>query len=186
MIRSRVRTGANHAARAQRRRNYVPIMRTDGTQPKTTQRTMTATADRFWETTPLSEMTQAQWEALCDGCAKCCLEKLEDVDTRRIVYTNVACRLLDRGTCRCTDYTNRSKVVPTCVTLTLAVLGDPYWLPATCAYRLLAEGQPLPDWHPLLTGDPSSVAKAGQGVGGWVISEEAAGPLVHHLIDWVE
>jgi uncharacterized cysteine cluster protein YcgN (CxxCxxCC family) len=161
-------------------------MRVDSEQAKATHRTMTATADRFWATTPLSEMTRAQWEALCDGCAKCCLEKLEDEETRRILYTNVACRLLDRGTGRCTDYTNRSTVVPTCVTLTLAVLADPYWLPATCAYRLLAEGRSLPDWHPLLTGDPASVAKAGQAVGGWVISEEAAGPLVHHLIDWVE
>jgi uncharacterized protein len=185
-MRSNVCTGAKPATRTRRRRNDIPIMTADSIQPETRQRTMPATADRFWETKPLAEMTRAQWEALCDGCAKCCLEKLEDEDTRRILYTNVACRLLDRATCRCTDYTNRSKVIPTCVTLTLTVLADPYWLPATCAYRLLAQGQPLPDWHPLLTGDPASVAEAGQAVGGWVISEEAAGPLVHHLIDWVE
>jgi len=140
----------------------------------------------FWEYKTLEELGTEEWEALCDGCGRCCLNKLQEEGTDRTFYTDVGCRLLDGDTCRCTDYTNRSKVVPTCVTLTLAVLGDPYWLPATCAYRLLAEGQPLPDWHPLLTGDPSSVAKAGQGVGGWVISEEAAGPLVHHLIDWVE
>lgn len=147
---------------------------------------MSASDDRFWETTPLSELTKAQWESLCDGCAKCCLEKLEDENTRRIVYTNVACRLLDHSSCRCTDYPNRSRVVPSCVTLTPAVLADPYWLPATCAYRLVAEGRPLPDWHPLLTGDPSSVVEAGHAVGSWVISEDAAGPLVHHLIDWVD
>ena len=142
--------------------------------------------DRFWETTPLTAMTPAQWESLCDGCAKCCLEKLEDEDTRRIVYTNVACKLLDQDSCRCCDYANRSRVVPSCVTLTPAELEDPYWLPSTCAYRVIAEGGLLPDWHPLISGNPDSVVEAGHSIGGRVISEEQAGPLVHHLIEWVD
>ena len=142
--------------------------------------------DRFWETTPLDAMTPEQWESLCDGCAKCCLEKLEDEDTRRIAYTNVACKLLDRESCRCIDYAQRSRVVSDCVTLTPALLKDPYWLPATCAYRLVAESRPLPDWHPLNSGDPASVGEAGQSVYGRVIGEDEAGPLVLHLVDWVD
>lgn len=142
--------------------------------------------DRFWETVPLSAMTPEQWEALCDGCGKCCLEKLEDEDTGRIHYTNVACKLLDRDSCRCGDYPNRARIVSNCITLTMAVLEKPRWLPSTCAYRLLAEKRPLPGWHPLLTGDPGSVEEAGQSVYGRVISEENAGPLILHLIDWVD
>jgi uncharacterized cysteine cluster protein YcgN (CxxCxxCC family) len=141
---------------------------------------------KFWETTPLPAMTPEQWESLCDGCAKCCLEKLEDIDTGRIHYTNVACRLLELDTCRCGNYANRSRVVPDCVTLTPAVLEKPAWLPSTCAYRLLAEKQPLPQWHPLITGDPGSVSDAGESIRGRVINEEDAGPLEHHLVDWIE
>ena len=142
--------------------------------------------DKFWETTPLSALTSEQWESLCDGCAKCCLEKLEDEDSRRIYYTNVVCRLLDLDSCRCKDYPNRSRVVPSCVTLTLAVLEEPYWLPSTCAYRLIAEKRPLPDWHPLISGDPATVLETGKSVYGRVISEDDAGPLVHHLVDWLD
>ena len=140
----------------------------------------------FWETTPLAAMDAWQWESLCDGCAKCCLEKLEDEDTGRIVYTNVACKLLDQGSCRCTGYAERSRIVPNCVTLTPAVLEDPYWLPSTCAYRLVAEHKPLPHWHPLISAEADSVRRAGHSICGKVISEEDAGPLVHHLIDWVD
>ena len=147
---------------------------------------MNKTVDRFWETTPLSAMSPRQWESLCDGCAKCCLEKLEDEDTRRIHYTNVSCKLLDQDTCRCGNYSQRSNLVPNCVTLTPAVLQDPYWLPSTCAYRLIAEGMPLADWHPLISQDPDSVRLAGHTIGGKVVSEEDAGPLLHHLIEWVE
>jgi uncharacterized cysteine cluster protein YcgN (CxxCxxCC family) len=147
---------------------------------------MSRSEERFWETTPLTAMSPRQWESLCDGCAKCCLEKLEDEDTRRIVYTNVACRLLDRDSCRCADYANRSRIVSNCITLSPAVLEEPYWLPSTCAYRLVAEGKPLPSWHPLVSGDPLSVAEAGHSVSGRVISEEHAGPLVQHLIEWVD
>jgi uncharacterized cysteine cluster protein YcgN (CxxCxxCC family) len=131
-------------------------------------------------------MDPEQWESLCDGCGKCCLEKLEDEDTRRIHYTNVACRLLDHATCRCKDYRHRTELVHNCVALTPAAVGDPYWLPATCAYRLVRERKPLPDWHPLISGEPDSVARAGHSVAGRVIAEEDAGPLIHHLIHWVE
>jgi uncharacterized protein len=147
-------------------------------------RAMDAQGDNFWETTPLAAMSPEQWESLCDGCAKCCLEKLEDEDTGRIHYTNVACGLLNLETCRCGDYANRSKVVPGCVTLTPSVLEKPGWLPSTCAYRLLAEKRPLPRWHPLITRDPGTVSNAGESVYGRVISEKDAGPLVHHLVDW--
>jgi uncharacterized cysteine cluster protein YcgN (CxxCxxCC family) len=142
--------------------------------------------DRFWETTPLSAMSPDQWESLCDGCAKCCLEKLEDEDTRKIYYTNVACRLLDGGSCRCMDYEHRARIVANCVQLTPATVEDPYWLPSTCGYRLVREGKTLPAWHPLVSGDPESVHRAGKSIRGRVIPEEAAGPLIHHLVDWVD
>ncbi len=140
----------------------------------------------FWETTALEEMTPAQWESLCDGCGRCCLEKLEDEDTREIYYTNVACRLLNLSNGRCKDYANRSRRVPSCITLSLKDLKDPYWLPSTCAYRLLAEGQPLPVWHPLVSGDPDSLRLAGRSILGRIISETQAGDLSQHLIDWVK
>ena len=142
--------------------------------------------DRFWETTPLTAMTPGQWESLCDGCAKCCLEKLEDEDTGHILYTNVACKLLNLDSCRCRHYANRTRIVPGCIILTPAVLEKPEWLPPTCAYRRLVEKRPLPDWHPLLTGDPGTVAEAGESVYGRVISENDAGPLAHHLVDWFD
>ncbi len=120
---------------------------------------------RFWEKVPLQRMTAAEWEALCDGCGKCCLNKLEDPDTGEVVLTRVACKLLDDETCRCTQYHIRHQIVPECITMTTASLREhAYWLPETCAYRLLAEGRPLPDWHPLITGDPDSVHRAGVSV----------------------
>ena len=140
----------------------------------------------FWEKIPLAAMDPEQWEALCDRCGKCCLEKLEDEETRRIVYTNVACRLLDPATGRCRHYAQRARLVHNCIQLSPAAIEDPYWLPATCAYRLVREGRPLPVWHPLISGDAGSVRRAGYSIAGRVIPEEAAGPLIHHLIDWVE
>ena len=140
----------------------------------------------FWKTKPLEKMTREEWEALCDGCAKCCLHRLEDADTREIYFTNVHCRLLDTQTGRCTNYPNRSKLVSDCVTITLAELDDPYWLPGTCAYRLLAEGKELPQWHPLISGDPDSVVQAGHGIAGRTICEDDADDLTHHLIDWIK
>jgi len=139
----------------------------------------------FWKSTPLAEMTPAQWESLCDGCAKCCLYKLEDEETREIYYTNVHCRLLDTRTGHCGDYLRRSERVPDCVTLTPQVLEDPYWLPETCAYRLLAEGRELPSWHPLVSNDPDSVARAGQRICDRTICEDEADDLQSHLITWV-
>lgn len=139
----------------------------------------------FWETTRLHDMTPEQWESLCDGCAKCCLEKFEEEETGRIVYSQVACTLLDLGTCRCRDYANRARQVSDCVTLTTAELARPQWLPETCAYRRLAEGKPLPSWHPLITGDAGSVEEASHSVRGRVI---APGPQIEplmHLIDWI-
>ncbi len=120
---------------------------------------------RFWEKVPLQRMTPAEWEALCDGCGKCCLNKLEDPDTGEVALTRVACKLLDDETCRCTRYDIRHQIVPECITMTPASLREhAYWLPETCAYRLLAEGRPLPGWHPLVTGDPDSVHRAGVSV----------------------
>jgi uncharacterized protein len=126
---------------------------------------------RFWDL-PLPKLTPPEWEALCDGCGKCCLNKLEFEDTGEVAFTRVACRLLDGDTCRCTNYPNRKTFVPECVVLTPKTLPKiAYWLPRTCAYRLLHEGKSLPDWHPLLTGDPNSVHDAGMSVQGWTIPE---------------
>jgi len=132
---------------------------------------MTASAP-YWKRIKLEDMSPSQWEALCDGCAKCCLIKLEDEDTGEIHYTDIACRLLDAGLCRCTDYANRSARVPDCVVLTPASLPSVApWLPATCAYRLIFEGKDLYDWHPLVSGDLSSVHGAGISVKGRTIPE---------------
>lgn len=139
----------------------------------------------FWQTTSLEHLSPEAWESLCDGCAKCCLQKLEDDETREIYYTNIVCDLLDLTTCRCSDYPHRSSRVPDCVTLKPEHLLDPYWLPPTCAYRLLAEGKDLPPWHPLVTGDPRSVEAAGHSVRGRVVPESEADDWEHHLIDWI-
>ena len=114
----------------------------------------------FWETKSLSEMTADEWESLCDGCGKCCLSKLIEEDTEEILYTSVACRLFDADRCSCRDYANRSELVPDCIRLTPENVPTITWLPQTCAYRLIAEGRPLYDWHPLLSGDPQSVHRA--------------------------
>lgn len=138
---------------------------------------------RFWEDRPLAALDRGQWEALCDGCGKCCIHKLEDEETGELFPTNVACRLLDRRSGRCSDYRHRHAYVPDCIRLTPAKLGELEWLPVTCAYRLRAEGKPLADWHYLNSGDPESVHAAGQSVRGWTISEQDAGDLEYHLID---
>jgi len=138
----------------------------------------------FWQVKELSEMTGDEWESLCDGCAKCCLNKLEDVDSGDIAYTDVACRLLDLDTCRCTNYAERQKYVPDCIALKPKSVGEIKWLPSTCAYRLLADGGDLPDWHPLVTGDANSVVEAGISVMGRVISEREAGDLEEHVVEW--
>ncbi len=126
---------------------------------------------RFWEL-PLTELDREEWEALCDGCGKCCLNKLQYDDNDELVFTCVSCKLLDPQTCRCTSYTNRHDYVPECVVLTPDKIAEiAWWLPATCAYKLRAEGKPLADWHPLVSGDPESVHRAGISMRGRVVSE---------------
>ena len=127
---------------------------------------------RYWETVPLKKMTSPEWEALCDGCGKCCLNKIEYEDTGEVEFTRVACRLLDGTSCRCSSYDNRHQFVPECVRLNPKTLSKvAYWLPKTCAYKLLHDGNPLPDWHPLITGDPESPHRAGMSVRGWTVPE---------------
>jgi uncharacterized cysteine cluster protein YcgN (CxxCxxCC family) len=137
--------------------------------------------DRFWER-QLDSLNRTEWEALCDGCGKCCLHKLEDEDTGDFYETNVACKLLDLTTARCGDYRNRRAFVPDCIRLTPARAAQLPWLPATCAYRLRAEGKPLPEWHYLICGDREAVHKAGASVVGKAISEQFAGPLEQHIV----
>lgn len=137
----------------------------------------------FWQRKSLDEMSRSEWEALCDGCGKCCLHKLEDVDSGDLYYTNVACRLLDLNSCRCSDYQNRHQRVADCLRLTPNNLGDCRWLPATCGYRLVAEGKDLPEWHPLISGDPATVHAAGVSARGRVVSEQTVDDLADHVID---
>jgi uncharacterized protein len=140
-------------------------------------------SEPFWKTKSLAEMSRDEWESLCDGCGRCCLNKLEDEDTGRYLYTKAACKLLDLKTCQCTDYPNRAKRVPDCVTLTPQIVGDLGWLPKTCAYRLLDEGHDLPWWHPLISGRAETVDEAGITVKGVAYSEEgiAVDDLIDHL-----
>ena len=143
---------------------------------------------RFWEVKSLEQMTRQEWESLCDGCARCCLVKLEDEDTGDIHYTDVVCNLLDQETCRCTRYEKRSQYVPECVVVSPDLLDQLHWMPSTCAYRLLHEGKPLPDWHPLITGSRDSVHLAGISVRGRVYRQDDVEEhdLEHHLVEWPE
>ncbi|QDH17158.1 YcgN family cysteine cluster protein [Swingsia samuiensis] len=146
---------------------------------------MTKSSERpFWHTTPLHKMSREQWESLCDGCGRCCLNKLRDDETEEVIYTSVSCRLLDTESCRCTDYLKRHRKVPDCVTLTPELLTDIDWLPPSCSYRLLRDGYDLPEWHPLRTGTSESVQKVGASAGGRCISERQAGPLEDYIVDW--
>ena len=129
------------------------------------------TGSSFWQHKRLQDMTDAEWESLCDGCGKCCLIKLEDEDTGRVHHTNVACHMLDPETGHCRDYPARRRHVPDCVSLRTVDILALRWLPSSCAYRRLARGQKLPEWHPLITGDPESVRRAGHSVAGRVVSE---------------
>jgi hypothetical protein len=144
--------------------------------------------ERFWETKSLAEMTAAEWESLCDGCARCCLHKLEDIDTGRVAYTGIRCRYLIESECRCSDYPNRSKLMPNCISLRQADVASLSWLPGTCAYRLLAAGESLPAWHPLVSGRAESVHEAGISIRGRTLSDEFVHPdgYDEHIIHWVE
>ena len=127
--------------------------------------------DQFWKRKSLSEMSHAEWESLCDGCALCCMHKLEDEETGEVFYTDVACKLLDLDTCRCSNYANRAKHVAECLTLSLDEPEAFHWLPTTCAYRLVVDGQELAPWHPLISGRPESVHEAGISMLGRAVSE---------------
>ena len=142
----------------------------------------------WWNDKPLAELDARQWEALCDGCARCCLHKLEDEDDGEVFYTRVRCRYLDEQTCRCSDYPNRSVLVENCIRLDASSVGSLDWLPATCAYRMRAQGLPLAAWHPLVSGDPDSVHRAGISIRGRCISDEFVHPdgYDEHIVHWVE
>jgi len=139
----------------------------------------------FWETKKLAEMTAEEWESLCDNCGKCCLHKLEDEDTGKIAFTRVACRLINLNTCRCTRYNERTKLVAECLDIRKLHVEKYNWLPSTCAYRLLNEGKELPSWHPLLTGSPASVKRAGVSISSYAIKESMAMDLEDHIIEWL-
>ncbi|KAB0679958.1 YcgN family cysteine cluster protein [Aureimonas leprariae] len=140
----------------------------------------------FWKTKTLDEMTPAEWESLCDGCGRCCLNKLEDADTGAIAWTSVACRLLDGEACRCRDYPNRQRTVPDCIPLNPDTVRELTWLPPNCGYRLVAEGRDLYWWHHLVSGDRDTVHEAGVSVRGRTVSEEGMDldDFERHLANW--
>ncbi len=142
-------------------------------------------ANNFWQTKKLEQMTDNEWESLCDHCARCCLLKLEDEDTAELFFTNVSCHLLDIEKCSCKDYTNRKFLVPECLRIQKMALSEYQWLPSSCAYRLIAEGKDLPGWHPLISGNPQSVQQAGVTVDGFAVSEDYIHPqqLEDHIIE---
>jgi uncharacterized protein len=141
-------------------------------------------AEPFWKRKSLAEMSRAEWESLCDGCGRCCLLKLEDMDTGDLHFTSVVCHLFDQQQCRCTRYAERTRLVPDCLVLSPDNLAQISFLPDTCAYRLLNEGRELPDWHPLVSGTPTSVHRAGISVRNKVISEEYVHP--DDLVSYIE
>jgi uncharacterized cysteine cluster protein YcgN (CxxCxxCC family) len=142
----------------------------------------------FWESKTLDEMTDAEWESLCDGCGQCCLHKLLNEETSDVFYTRVSCALLDTQTARCTDYRQRLRRVKDCLDVRHMQPSELAWMPKTCAYRLLQEHQPLPPWHPLITGNPESTRAAGISVTGWAVSEETVNldNLEAEIIEWVD
>ncbi|BBL70820.1 YcgN family cysteine cluster protein [Methylogaea oryzae] len=139
----------------------------------------------FWRTKSLAEMTETEWESLCDGCGKCCLHKIEDEDTEEILFTDVACRLLDIGRCRCSRYAERAVLIPECLDLRHG-FDQWQWLPVTCAYRLLAQGGELPSWHPLVCGNAELVHVVGASVRDFAVPESEAVLLEDHVIEWLE
>lgn len=139
----------------------------------------------FWKNKKLTELTTEEWESLCDGCGKCCLHKLEDEDTGKIFFTNVACKLINLNTCRCTRYNERTQLIAVCLDLKQYDFAQYNWLPATCAYRLLNEGKELPVWHPLLSGSTASVKRAGISINSYAIKESATMNLEDHIIEWL-
>ena len=146
-----------------------------------------ADAAPFWRVKTLEEMTEPEWESLCDGCGRCCLVKLEDEDSAKIHYTSLACKLLDAGLCNCSDYKNRASIVTDCIKLTPASVRSLTWLPPTCGYRLVREGRDLMWWHPLVSGSRETVHQAGVSVRGRVVASEEDVPeedWVDHMVTW--
>ncbi|MGD8341883.1 MAG: YcgN family cysteine cluster protein [Gammaproteobacteria bacterium] len=145
------------------------------------------TTKPFWQTRSLAELSEKEWESLCDGCGRCCLRKLEDADSGSIAYTDVSCRLFDSESCRCRDYQHRTELVADCVKLRPGDREQLKWMPSTCAYRLLDAGKPLPDWHPLVSGTQQSVRDAGIAVARRCVSEEFVheDEIEFRIIDWV-
>lgn len=143
-----------------------------------------AMKESAWRGKSLAELSEAEWEDLCDCCGKCCLHKIEDEDTEEILFTAVACRLLDIQRCRCTDYANRRQHVPECLQVR-EILDHPEWLPQTCAYRLLSAGEELPDWHPLVADRPDEVHRAGISVRSYAVSEGQVDRIEDHVIEWL-
>lgn len=142
--------------------------------------------NKFWEYKTLSKMSDQEWESLCDGCGKCCLNKLIDDETEELHFTNVACHLLHTKSCQCKKYDQRFKLVNDCVKVSLDDIQQFHWLPGSCAYRRLAEGKPIPEWHPLITGSKSAMHKGGFSVRGKIISEKTIDPdkLEDYIAIW--
>ncbi|CAA9889779.1 conserved hypothetical protein [Candidatus Methylobacter favarea] len=140
----------------------------------------------FWKTKKLHEMTTGEWESICDGCGKCCLHKLEDEDTGDIFFTSVVCNLIDLKTCRCSRYSERTRLVPECLDLKQHDFAEFNWLPATCAYRLLSDGKELPGWHPLVSGSAGSVNEAGVSISSYAMKESQINDLEDHIIEWLD
>ena len=142
----------------------------------------------FWEHKTLDEMTDSEWESLCDGCGQCCLHKLINEETADVFYTRVCCALLNTETARCTDYTQRFSKVKDCLDVRRMTASELAWMPRTCAYRLIHERKPLPPWHPLVSGDPTSTRAAGVAVTDWAVSEETVNldNLEAEIIEWID
>lgn len=142
----------------------------------------------FWRTKRLEEMSPEEWEALCDGCGRCCLHKIEDEDSGQVSFTNVACRLLDTETCLCKHYVHRSDIIADCLVLSIDNVHNIQWLPKSCAYRRIRERRGLAWWHPLVSGDPDSVRQAGISVCSGLVSETSI-DLYHledYIVDWFD
>lgn len=142
----------------------------------------------FWKTKSLNELSEKEWESLCDGCGKCCLFRLVDEETDQLFTTDIICKLFDEESCRCSSYLNRTELVPTCLKLDAELVKELDWMPYTCAYRLLAEGLDLPWWHPLVCGDPNMIHTVGVSVRGKVEFENETNmeELEEHVVDWFD
>ena len=140
--------------------------------------------EHFWETKSLNQMTKVEWESLCDGCGKCCLHKLEDIDTGEVSVSNVSCSFLDQTSCKCKDYNNRNENVPDCIQLDLKNLKKLDWLPSTCAYRLIDEGESLHDWHHLISGSSETIHERGMSVRDCSVNESSLKNVEEYILEW--